>query len=75
MKAFLKANHIPIVFEGRKGAGCNISINFLDPDGYEFEVYCGMDQISSDGRLRPSSQFRPRNPLEEAIDNPVQENW
>lgn len=74
-KAYLQANNIPIIFEGRKGAGCNVSINFLDPDGYEFEIYCDMDQIKSDGRLRPATQFRPRNPLEEAIENPVQKDW
>lgn len=74
-KAYLHANNIPIVFEGRKGAGCNISINFLDPDGYEFEVYCEMDQIGPDGKLRPESQFKPRNPLEEAIKDPVQKKW
>lgn len=74
-KAYFKANGIPIVFEGRKGAGCNVSINFLDPDGYEFEVYCDMDQIGPDGRLRPPEQFRPKNPLEDAIDNPVQKSW
>ena len=74
-KAFLEANGIPIVFQGRKGAGCNISINFLDPDGYEFEIYCEMDQIGPDGRLRPPEQFKPRNPLEEAIKDPVQKEW
>lgn len=74
-KAYLQANNIPITFDGRKGAGCNISINFLDPDGYEFEIYCQMDQIKEDGRLRPAEQFRPKNPLDEAIENPVQENW
>ena len=31
----------------------NLSINFLDPDGYEFEIYCQLDQIGDDGRLRP----------------------
>jgi catechol 2,3-dioxygenase-like lactoylglutathione lyase family enzyme len=74
-KAYLQANNIPIIFEGRKGAGCNISINFLDPDGYEFEIYCEMDQIKPDGRLRPATQFRPKNPLEEAIENPVLKDW
>jgi catechol 2,3-dioxygenase-like lactoylglutathione lyase family enzyme len=74
-KLYFKENHIPIVFEGRKGAGCNISINFLDPDGYEFEIYCDMDQIGPEGRLRPPEQFRPKNPLEDAIENPVQKSW
>ena len=74
-KAYLEANGIPIVFQGRKGAGCNISINFLDPDGYEFEIYTDMDQIGPDGRLRPPEQFRPRNPLEEAIADPLPKKW
>ncbi len=72
---FLKANNIPIVFEGRKGAGCNISINFLDPDGYEFEIYCQMDQVDESGRLRPPEQFRRVKSLEEARDNPVPKKW
>jgi catechol-2,3-dioxygenase len=74
-KEYLKKNNIPIVFEGRKGAGCNISINFLDPDGFEFEIYCEMDQIGEDGKLRPSSLFKRRNPLEEAIKDPVDKKW
>jgi catechol 2,3-dioxygenase-like lactoylglutathione lyase family enzyme len=74
-KEYFKKNNIPIVFEGRKGAGCNISINFLDPDGYEFEIYCEMDQIGEDGRLRPASMFKKRNPLEEAIKDPVEKKW
>lgn len=72
---YLKANNIPIVFEGRKGAGCNISINFLDPDGYEFEIYCMMDQIDETGRLRPKEQFRRTNSIEEALANPVPKTW
>jgi catechol 2,3-dioxygenase-like lactoylglutathione lyase family enzyme len=74
-REFLKANNIPIVFEGRKGAGCNISINFLDPDGYEFEIYCCMDQIDESGRLRPKEQFRRAPNLEEALANPVPKTW
>jgi catechol 2,3-dioxygenase-like lactoylglutathione lyase family enzyme len=74
-KAFFKENKIPVVFEGRKGGGCNISINFLDPDGYEFEVYCDMDQVGPDDRVRPASQFKRRNPLEDAIDDPVPKTW
>lgn len=72
---YLKANGIPIVFEGRKGAGCNYAVNFLDPDGYEFEIYCGMDQIDSSGRLRPATQFIRANNLEDALANPVPAVW
>ena len=74
-KAYFLANQIPITFEGRKGAGCNTSINFLDPDGFEFEIYCEMDQVGPDNRLRPASLYRPADPLEEAIANPVVKDW
>ena len=70
-REFFRENNIPIIFEGRKGAGCNTSINFLDPDGYEFEIYYGIDQVGPDGRLRPPSQFRRAKSLDEAIANPV----
>jgi catechol 2,3-dioxygenase-like lactoylglutathione lyase family enzyme len=72
---YLKANNIPIIFEGRKGPGCNISLNFLDPDGFEFEIYYGIDQVDGRGKFRPSSHYRRADSLEEAIANPVQENW
>ncbi len=72
---YLKANGIPIVFEGRKGAGCNLSINFLDPDGYEFEIYCMMDQIDASGRLRPKEQFHRTSTLDDAIAHPVPKTW
>jgi catechol 2,3-dioxygenase-like lactoylglutathione lyase family enzyme len=72
---YLRANGIPIVFEGRKGAGCNDAVNFLDPDGYEFELYCNIDQIGPDGRLRPKSMFKPQPTLEDAIANPVEKTW
>jgi catechol 2,3-dioxygenase-like lactoylglutathione lyase family enzyme len=74
-REFLLQNKIPIRFEGRKGAGCNYSINFLDPDGYEFEIYCNMDQIDESGKLRPKEQFLPKNSLAEAIANPVPARW
>ena len=72
---YLKANGIPILGEGRKGAGCNIAVNFLDPDGYEFELYCNMDQIDASGRTRPESQFKQAATIEESIANPVPEKW
>jgi catechol 2,3-dioxygenase-like lactoylglutathione lyase family enzyme len=68
---FLRANNIPVAFEGRKGAGGNTSLHFLDPDGYEFELYWKMDQIDDDGALRPEAQFRRAGSLEEAAANPL----
>ena len=73
-REYFHKHNIPIVFEGRKGAGCNTSINFLDPDGYQFEIYWRMDQVIDDN-LRPASQFRPFPNLDDAAANPVPETW
>jgi catechol 2,3-dioxygenase-like lactoylglutathione lyase family enzyme len=72
---FLKKNGIPIVFQGRKGPGCNISLHFMDPDGYEFELYSNLDQLDETGRKRPASHFNRVQSLEDAINNPVPETW
>jgi len=72
---YLEANNIPVVFQGRKGAGGNAALHFCDPDGYEIELYCGMNQIGADGKLRPEEQFHRVPTLEEARDNPLPEKW
>jgi len=72
---YLKQNGIPVVFEGRKGAGGNIALHFNDPDGYEFELYCGMDQIGDAQRSRPADQFRRVKSLEDAVANPLPKTW
>lgn len=70
-KKYFLENDIPIVFEGRRGPGCNIGIEFLEPDGYMLEIYWGMDQIGKNGLSRPSSQYRRASSLEEALANPL----
>jgi catechol 2,3-dioxygenase len=72
---YLRSQGIPIVFEGRKGAGCNYAVNFEDPDGYQFELYADMDQIDEGGKMRPPEQFRPAPSLEEAIAKPLPLRW
>lgn len=72
---YLEKNNIPVVFQGRKGAGGNAGLHFCDPDGYEFEIYCGMDQVDETGRTRPEEQFHRVGTLEEARDNPLPEKW
>jgi catechol 2,3-dioxygenase-like lactoylglutathione lyase family enzyme len=74
-RAFLNENGIPVVFEGRKGAGCNIALHFNDPDGYEFELYCEMDQVDDIHGARPKEQFHRVKSLEDAIANPVPKTW
>ena len=71
---YLKRNNVPIVFEGRKGAGSNYGVNFLDPDGNQFELYCDMDQLGASG-VRPSAQWQRAKTLEEAIAKPLPKTW
>ena len=69
-RAWLREHGVPIVFEGRRRAGCQIAIEFLDPDGNNLEIYWGVDQIGTDGHVRPSSEWRQSLTLEEAVANP-----
>ncbi|MBS0224479.1 MAG: VOC family protein [Proteobacteria bacterium] len=63
----LKAHDAKIVYEGRRRAGCQVSVEFLDPDGHHLELYWGVDQIGSDGRSRPWEEWRQTATLEEAV--------
>ena len=67
----LRAHNVPIVFEGRRRAGVQIAVEFNDPDGHHLEVYWGLDQIGTDGHVRPAAQWRAAKTLEEAVANPV----
>ena len=75
MREYLEQNNIPVVFQGRKGAGCNIALHFCDPDGYEFELYCNMDQVGTNNSLRPAEQYCRVQSLEDAVANPLPEKW
>ena len=72
---YLRRNNIPIMFEGRFGSGSNVGINFLDPDGFEFEIYCHMDQVGESARIRPKSAQRRAGSLEDALANPLPKDW
>ena len=72
IREFLKSSGITIVFEGRRGAGCNPGIEFLDPDGNQLELYASMDQIGWSGTARPSDQWRRVSTLEEVLSVPVE---
>lgn len=67
----LRANGVRIVFEGRRRAGVQIAVEFLDPDDHHLEIYWGLDQIGSDGIVRPKEEWQGARTLEEAIANPV----
>jgi len=75
IREFLQRKGVKITFEGRKGAGSNVGVEFLDPDGYQLELYCAMDQIGRDNRARPSDQWHRVKSLEDARDHPLSVTW
>lgn len=70
-RAWLRRHGVPIVFEGRRRAGCQIAIEFRDPDGNNLEIYWGIDQIGTNMPARPASEWRQAKTLEDALANPV----
>lgn len=66
----LRACGAQIDFEGRRRAGCQVAVEFRDPDNHRLEIYWGLDQVGSDGRVRPRDEWRGAKSLEEAIRNP-----
>ena len=63
----LRKHGAKIVYEGRRRAGCQVSVEFLDPDGHHLELYWGVDQIGYDGRARPAEEWRQTATLEDAV--------
>ena len=70
-RAWLKKHGVPIHFEGRRRAGCQIAIEFQDPDGVNLEIYWKVDQVGTNNSARPASEWRQAKTLEEAVANPV----
>jgi len=66
----LRERNVPIVFEGRRRAGVQIAVEFLDPDGHHLEIYWGLDRVGTDGRVRPKSEWREAHTLEAALLDP-----
>ena len=71
-RAWLREHGVRIVFEGRRRAGCQVAVEFQDPDGNNLEIYWGLDQIGTEGSVRPASQWRQALTLEDAVANPVE---
>ena len=55
--------------EGRRRAGCQVAIEFRDPDGHNLEIYWGLDQVPLDGTARAPQEWTPTKSLEEAVRN------
>ena len=70
-RAWLRGQGVPIHFEGRRRAGCQLAVEFQDPDGNNLEIYWGLDQVGSGGHIRPPSEWRQALTLEDAVANPV----
>ena len=70
-RSWLTKHGVPIHFEGRRRAGCQIAVEFTDPDGNNLEIYWNIDQVGTDGSVRPPSEWRQARTLEDAVANPV----
>ena len=64
----LREHGVKITFEGRRRAGAQIAVEFLDPDGHWLEIYWGLDQLGKHDIARPASEWRWAHSLEEAIE-------
>jgi catechol 2,3-dioxygenase len=64
---WLRQQGVKIEFEGRRRAGCQVAVEFRDPDGHWLEIYWGLDQVGADGGIRPPEEWRECFTLEEAV--------
>ena len=71
LRDHLREHNVQIDFDGRRRAGCQIAVEFRDPDNHRLEVYWGLDQVGSDGQVRAPHEWHGVTSLEEAIANPV----
>ena len=55
----LEKHGVPIDFHGRRRAGCQVSVEFRDPDGHSLEIFWGLDKVDwTARRARPRSGRR-----------------
>jgi catechol 2,3-dioxygenase len=69
-RRWLREHKIPLVFEGRRRAGCQVAVEFRDPDGNNLEIYWNIDQVGTTGEVRPPSEWRQARTLEDAVAEP-----
>lgn len=63
----LEKHGVKIAFQGRRRAGCQVAVEFSDPDGHQLEICWAMDQVTRHGTARPSSEWREAFSLEDAV--------
>jgi catechol 2,3-dioxygenase-like lactoylglutathione lyase family enzyme len=67
----LRRHEVTIDFAGRRRAGCQIAVEFRDPDNHRLEIYWGIDQVGSDGHVRPPGEWKGAPSLTAALADPV----
>ena len=65
----LNKHNIKILFEGRRRAGVQVAVEFLDPDGHWLEIFWGLDQVGPEDMARPPEEWAEEFSLEDAIVN------
>jgi len=65
----LKKHNVEILFEGRRRAGVQIAVEFLDPDGHWLEIFWGLDKIAPNDTARPPEEWVEEFSLEDAVRN------
>jgi catechol 2,3-dioxygenase len=65
----LERHGVAVDFNGRRRAGCQVAVEFRDPDGHRLEIYWGLDQVPWTGNSRPPEEWAEEHALEAAIDN------
>ena len=68
-RSHLEKHNVPIEFAGRRRSGCQVAVEFCDPDGHVLEIYWDIDQVGPAEDARPADQWRQALSLEDAIDN------
>lgn len=71
-RKYLRDHGVKIDFDGRRRAGCQIAVEFRDPDGHHLEIYTSLDQLGPGDTARAPEQWNGVKSLEDAIDNPVE---
>ena len=65
----LEQNGVKISYQGRRRAGCQIAVEFCDPDNHMLEIYYAIDQIGTNEKSRPPEDWCEEMTLEDAVDN------